>query len=407
MRGRRRPTAGGRRLLARSPALAALFWARALSVVGDGIGNLALVVLVQRSEGTGTAVALLLLVVALPRLLSPLTGTLADLGDRRAVLMAGEVGQAVVVGVVALWLPPLPVLLALLLAKSTLVAVAEPAGRAAVPALVDDADLPAANALLGGLREAGEVLGPLAGGLVVAAGGVRAGLALDALTFVASVPLLARLPRLRAEAGAEVRWAEAAREGVRFTVRDPVARVVALAFLLAGLGAADDVALPFLATTLGAGEVGIGVLYAAVGAGLVGTYVIVGRGTRHRVAAAAFVAGAAAAGAANVLTGLAPTIVAAVAFQVGRGAGLAVFDATLQTLLQRSVPPHLLGRVFANVYGAVNVAAAAALLAGGPLLDATSARTVLVLSGVAGLAGAAIGAAGLRAPRRGSAGAEQ
>ncbi len=67
-----------------------------------------------------------------------------------------------------------------------------------MPALVDDADLPAANAILSGLRQGGEVLGPLLGGLIVAAGGVRAGLAVDALTFLVSVPLLLRLPRMPA-----------------------------------------------------------------------------------------------------------------------------------------------------------------------------------------------------------------
>lgn len=372
--------------------------ARAVSVVGDGVGNLALVVHVQRTEGTGTAVGLLLLAAALPRLLSPLTGAVADRLDRRRVLVAGELGQAVVVGMVLVWLPALPVLLLLVAAKGALAATADAAGRAAVPAVVDDDGLPAANALLGGVREAGEVLGPLAGGLLVAAGGVRTGLAVDALTFVLAVPLLARLPALAPDAGGagRQRLRAAVGEGVRFTVRHPVARVVAVAFLLAGLSAADDVALPFLATDLGAGAAGVGTLYAAVGAGLLAAYVVLGRSRRYQWAAVGFVAGAAVSGAGNVLTGVAPTIVAAVAFQVVRGAGLALFDATLQTLLQRSVPTRLLGRVFANVYGAVHLTAALALLAGGALLDATSARTVLVASGAAGLLAAAVGSTLLR-----------
>jgi hypothetical protein len=48
----------------------------------------------------------------------------------------------------------------------------------------------------------------------------------------------------------------------------------------------------------------------------------------------------------------------------------------------------MLGRVFAIVYGAVNVAACLALLGAGPPLDATSARTVLVVSGGAGVVSA-------------------
>jgi MFS family permease len=368
-------------LLSRSPGFAALVVARAVSVVGDGIGTLALVLHVQADQGTGTAIGLLLLAASLPRLLSPLTGTLADRVDRRSVLAAGELGQGALLLVAVLWLPPLPILLALLLAKATIVTISEAAGAGAVPSLVDDADLPAANAILGGLRQGGEVLGPLLGGLVVAAGGVRAGLAVDALTFLVSVPLLLRLPRLPAlppEAGIGAD----ALAGLRYAMSQPLVRNLTIGFFLIGLTAGDDVALPFLAGELGAGERGTGTLYAAVGAGLILGYLVLARGGR-RLAGLVLGAGVAAAG--NVATGLAPGLVAAVAFQVVRGLGLAAYETSLQTTLQRGVAGPMLGRVFANVYGAANLAACIALLAAGPLLDATSARTVLLVSGGAGV----------------------
>ena len=397
------------RLLSRSPAFAALLTARSVSLVGDGVGSLALVVHVQRVEGTGTAVGLLLLAASLPRLLSPLAGTAADRVDRRLVLAAGELGQGLVLAVAVIWLPPLPVLLVILLAKATITTVAEPAGQSAVPDLVSDEDLPAANALLGGVRQAGEVLGPLIGGLVVAVGGVRAGLAVDTLTFVVTVPLLLRVPRLPptpdvadgpAAEGTGVladAWA-----GLRYTLRHPVARALLVGFFLAGLAAADDVALPFLARGFGAGARGIGALYAAVGGGLIVGYVLVSRHracvarTPWRAGAGVFIIGGAVAAAGNLLTGVAPVLVAAVAFQVVRGTGLAAFETALQTLLQRTVPRPYLGRVFANVYGAVNVAACLALLGGGVLLDATSSRTVLIASGCAGLLGTVASARLLR-----------
>jgi MFS family permease len=399
--------------LSRSPAFARLVVARSASLLGDGIGALALVVHVQREEGTGTAVGLLLLVGALPRLLSPLTGALADRVDRRRLLVAAEVAQAVAVGAAAVWLPPLPVLLALLAAKALAATVAEPASRSAVPALVADADLPGANALLGGVREAGEALGPLLGGLLVAGAGVRAGLAVDALTCLISVPLLARVPPLPtapapatggAEGPADARpgLVAAAVEGLRTTAGLPFARAAAVGFLLLGLTAADDVALPFLADDLGAGPVGIGALYAAVGVGLLAGYaVLVGRGGGRLAPARGFVLGAAVAALANLLTGVAPALAAAVGAQVARGVGIAVLDTHVQTLVQRRVPPAVMGRVFANVYGAADVAAIVALLAGGPLLDATSPRVVLVGVGVLGLGGAVVTARLLRPGRAG------
>lgn len=378
-------------VLSRSPAFATLAGARAVSLIGDGIGSLALIVHVQDEVGTGTAVALLLLAASLPRLLSPLAGTVADRMDQRLVLAGGELGQGVLLLVAVVWLPPLPVLLLLLLAKATIVTISEPAGMSAVPALVADQDLPAANAVLGGLRQAGEVLGPALGGVVVFLGGVRAGLAVDALTFLVSVPLLARVPRLPPPPRETVSgvWADA-RAGLRYTLRTPVIKALTAGFLVAGLSAGDDVALPFLAEILGAGARGLGALFAALGAGLILAYLVMARGSRTGPVTTGLVLGATVAALGNLLTGVAPFIVAAVAFQMVRGAGLAVYETALQTTLQRTVPRELLGRVTSNAYGAVNVGACLGLLLAGPLLDATSARTVMLVAGGLGLVSAAM-----------------
>lgn len=380
-------------VVARSPAFAALLTARLVSLVGDAVGGVALVVHVEATEGTGTAVGLLLLAAALPRLLGPLAGALVDRFDRRVVLAGGELGQGLLLGVAAVWLPPLPLLFVLLLAKGAVGTVSDPAVVGAVPALVADEDLPAANALLGGLRQAGEVLGPIAGGVVVAVGGVRAGLAVDALTFLVSVPLLLRVPSLAPADGDVLAGVlAAARAGLRYTVRDRVAGPLTLGFFVAGLAAGDDVALPFLAEAFGAGARGIGCLYAGVGAGLAVGFLALGRWSRWVAATRGLVGGAMVAALGNALTGVSPGIVAAVAFQMVRGLGLAVYDTMLQTLLQRSVPPRMLGRVLGNAYGAVNVGACLGLAGAGPLLDATSPRTVLLASAALGLLSAAASA---------------
>jgi MFS family permease len=384
-------TEPARGLLTRAPAFAALLGARALSVVGDGIGTVALVIYVVHTRGSGAGVGLLLLVVALPSLLSPLTGVVADRFDRRLVLATTELAQGVIAIVIVVWLPSFVPLLLLVYARALAATIGEPAGRSAVPMLVDGADLTRANALLGGVREVAQVLGPLFGGLIVAAGGVRAGLAVDAASFFVAVPLLLRLPALVARPADD---AEPARprirtqsgEGLRYVVHDPVARAAAIGFFLVGFTAADDVALPFLAHTLGAGDVGIGLLYAAAAFGLVLGYLSLVRSATSQSVTTGLVLGAALLGIGNGLTGLAQWIALAAVFQIVRGTGAALFDANVQTMLQRSVAPELLGRVMANVYGAVNVAAAIAVVLGGLLLDITSARVVLVSAGAVGLA---------------------
>jgi MFS family permease len=71
--------------------------------------------------------------------------------------------------------------------------------------------------------------------------------------------------------------------------------------------------------------------------------------------------------------------------QAVRGLGIAAMDVAATTLIQRIVPPRLLGRVFGSLYGGIGVAAALSYLLGGVLLDRTTPRVALVTAGTAGL----------------------
>jgi predicted MFS family arabinose efflux permease len=102
----------------------------------------------------------------------------------------------------------------------------------------------------------------------------------------------------------------------------------------------------------------------------------------------------------NLLTAAAPWLTAAFAAQMLRGLAIPLADTHVTTYLQRTTPPQLPGRVLANVYGGVGVAAAAGYLPGGPVVQATSPRTAFVIIGCGGLAAAALTAVLLRQPRR-------
>jgi MFS family permease len=162
------------------------------------------------------------------------------------------------------------------------------------------------------------------------------------------------------------------------------------------------VALVFLATaTFGAGEAAVGLLLAAAGIGLLAGYALLARagpGLRgiHRgttpaaaprtpPAAGLLLAGFAVSSAGNLLTGLAWAVGAAFAVQAVRGLGIAAMDVAATTLVQRTVPPDLQGRVFGSLYGGIGVAAALAYLLGGLLLDRTTPRVAFVAAGAAGL----------------------
>jgi MFS family permease len=87
----------------------------------------------------------------------------------------------------------------------------------------------------------------------------------------------------------------------------------------------------------------------------------------------------------NLFSGLAWAVAVAFALQTVRGVGIAAMDVGTNTLLQRTVPRAMLGRVFGNLYGAVGVAAGLSYVLGGFLLDLTSARVTFVVAGVGGL----------------------
>jgi MFS family permease len=72
----------------------------------------------------------------------------------------------------------------------------------------------------------------------------------------------------------------------------------------------------------------------------------------------------------------------AVTAQAIGGAGNGADNVASDTLVQRSVPRAMLGRVFGATSMAAYVGAGIAYAAGGPLLDATSPRFVFLVAGV-------------------------
>ncbi|MDI2132122.1 MFS transporter [Yinghuangia seranimata] len=385
-----------------------LWSARAISFLGDSLSLVALMLYIAESSGEALAVALLLLVGDFaPALLGPLTGALSDRFDHRRVMVVCELVQGGVLVVVAVWLPALPWLLALVACRAIAGQVFQPASRAIVPALVPDERLEDANAAVGFGTNGGEALGPLAAAVLLPWVGVRGVLFVDAATFAVSALLLRGLPSGAGAADEEPSalltdtW-----QGLRYIAAAPVVRVVTLGFFaVVACNGVDDVALVFLATgPLGGGSVEVAVLLAAVGIGLFAGYLLLVRVSGLVPLGVLLVIGFAVSSAGNLLTGLAWGVGAAFTVQAVRGLGIAAMDVAANTLIQRTVPPGMLGRVFGAMYGAIGVAAALSYVCGGLLLDAVGPRAVFVAAGAGGLAATAgTGLALWRAVRRGAA----
>lgn len=380
---------------------AALALARVVSLTGDALSLVALMLYTASTTGEALAVAVLLLVGDFaPSLLSPFAGALADRFDLRRLMVASELVQGGLIAAIALTLPPLPVLLVLVALRAVAGQVFLPASRAAVPALVADGDLPAANSVVGFGANAGEVLGPLVAAALVGSLGVSGVLLVDAASFLVSALVLLALPPMRPRADGPEPLLASARAGLRFLRTSGPVRAIVLGFCaVVACNGVDDVALVFLARdTFHAGDAAVALLLAAVGIGLFAGYALLAAYSARVSMVVLLIAGFAVSSVGNLLTGLAWAVAAAFTVQTVRGLGIAAMDVATNTLLPRLVPPDMLGRVFGNLYGAVGVAAALSYVAGSVLLDRTSAPVTLVVAG--GLGALATAVTALALPRR-------
>src|SRR5215210_4044894 len=111
--------AGVLRLLRGNRPFRSLWCARSISFLGDSLSLVALMLYTANTTGQALAVALLLLVGDFaPALLGPFTGTISDRFNLKRVMMLCELVQGVLVAVIALTLPSLPLLLALVALRS-------------------------------------------------------------------------------------------------------------------------------------------------------------------------------------------------------------------------------------------------------------------------------------------------
>jgi len=216
-------------------------------MMGAAITTTALILYLAETGVSPLGLAGVLVARSLPQVLGPLAGALADRVDARRLMILCDLGQAATVGAIALFLPPYPLLVALVAASSILSALFLPAGKGAIPRLVAREDLTAANTLMGASFNLSIAAGPALATLLVAGLGARAAFALDAATFVLSAALISRLPSsaLRPDAS---------------PAADRVRSSVALGlFLSVAFAALDDVALLFLVTdSLGSDRLFVG-----------------------------------------------------------------------------------------------------------------------------------------------------
>ena len=374
--------------------------ARLVSVGGSQAAQVALAFTIfQRTHSAGWVAAALVASAGVVGLVGPLSGWIGDRYDRRRVMVTTELAAAV--GWAAMLLARRPLALVLVALVATAVnAPFRAASSAAIPNLVDAEDLGWANGVIATAFNASLVVGPLAGGALVAISGPRLVFAINAVSFVVSAALLSISRGIfsasRGGPDAPGPRAQGARAGFVAVWRDRVLRSLVLvttcSFGAFGVTLVAD--LP-LTASFHAGSVGYGLLTTLWGLGAVAGSLLAARTLTPRQEPGALALGSLAMAVSIGSIAVMPTFALAVLVGTVGGVGSGFAFTPWFSLVQRATDDRVRGRVFAAAETCEQVAFVLGMLAGALVVDAVGARMAYLVPGALLALGAAA-AAGLR-----------
>jgi len=375
----------------RHPAYRRLWSSTIVTSVGSQLTAVAVPKQIYDVTGSSTWIGIASFAALAPLVVFGLWGgAVADAVDRRKLLLVTNLGIAATS--VAFWaqaasgLRSVWVLIALLAAQQGLFGVNSAARGSAIPRLVPEAELPAANAMGATVMLAGALFGPMLAGALIPVVGIPTLYLADAVCLTATLWAVYRLPALaplrRAEAaggsagsaGAArlTGWAQVA-DGFRFVAAN---RLLLLSFavdLIAMVLGMPRALFPQLAaTTFAANHLALGLLFAAIPAGALAGGLLSGAFTRVRRHGAMTIGAVAAWGVAMAGFGLSGSVWIACLFLALGGLADFVSMVFRGSILQSAAPDEMRGRM----QGVFTV-----VVAGGPRLADL----------VHGVAGAALG----------------
>jgi MFS family permease len=372
-------------LLRRNRGFALLFWATAGSAVGTYLAALALAVDIFDRTQSGRWLAALLIADFLPIVVIGLTlGPLVDRLSRRRLMVASDLVRAATFAALPLVDQP-ALIVALAAVNGVATGFFRPAVWAGLPNLVSDGEREQATSVLSTVEHVAWTVGPAVGGLLLAASGPDVAYWINAVTFLASAGLVARIPSASLRSDEPIskgHWSDL-RDGLRLVLHSSQLVTVLVVWNTAAVASAlVNVAEVVLAKhDLGAGNIGLGFLVSATGVGLViGSFFAaqaLGSFGMTRVYGGAL----ALMGIGFGLASASPTIVVAAALAglatIGNGAAIVCN----QVLVQRGAPDAMRGRALAVLMSTYYAVLGIAMAGGGLLVDLAGARVAWAVAG--------------------------
>jgi MFS family permease len=370
------------------PVFGPFFAGKLLSTAGIWIHNIVAAILAFQLTRSAFVVGLVSVAQFAPQLLfAPLSGAMADRGDRRKQLVLGRLIAAAGSGGLASWIALVgvdglpgaaPVVGAALVVGIGFV-VGGPAMHALLPTLVRPGELAAAIALNSVPFTVARAGGPALGALVAASAGPEFAFAIAAAANLAFAGVMVWLPiggRPVQEPGAD----RSARAGLRHLKVDPTLVLLLVGVGAIGIGADPAITLtPPLSDGFGRGSELVGVFASSFGVGAGLAFLVLSRARRLLGLPRLGTVGLALLAMGMLALTVTPVpSLAVLAFGTG-GAGMTFSLTSLSTQMQERLPDGLRGRVMALWSVAFLGSRPFAAAVNGAIADAWSVEAALVV----------------------------
>lgn len=346
-----------------------------ISLFGNAILHFALPLYLLRETGSSALFGVVTACSFLPMvILSPVGGAVADRVNKRSMMAGLDFFTAgLILMYTLIWglAPLVPVTVVCLMLLYGIAGAYQPSVQASVPLLLPQESLNTGNAVINMVQTLANLLGPILGGILLSAWGLRPILWISILCFFASavMELFIRIPHVKQPRTSGVFstvWADLRESAQYIRRKKPVFLRVTLllsAFNLI-LSAAMIVGIPVLVVNilkmsdaslgLTQGAMGLGGLLGGVLGGTLGNRLR----PRHGAALLLICSGTLAVMGLVLFPGIPPALSywTITVFSMLMMAAASLFSILLLSAIQSQVAPHLLGKVIACVQAAANCA---------------------------------------------------
>ena len=275
-------------------------------------------------------------------------GVLADYVDRKKMIWLTEFGTLIATAILflnSLREKPNVILLFVIAAIfAALSGLKRPSQDAILPRLVSHADLPSASALMSLRWQFGGIVGPSAGGIIIAAHGAGAGYFIDCCTFIISLALLWRVRSVAPIGKTTPPSVAALMEGIRYAYNRKDLLGTYVVDLAAMFLAMPMALFPFWADAIGA-PYALGFFYSSITIGAVLVTLMSGWMRSYPHHGRAVVIGALGWGVAIVVAGSTDSLYLVIASLVVAGAFDQVSALFRGFIWNQSIPDELRGRL--------------------------------------------------------------